>query len=815
MTLGQDLRYTARTLLKSPGFTAVASLSLALGIGANTAIFSLIDEVVLKMLPVAHPEQLVAVRHTLSRGGTGGSFSQPTYRLLRDQSRTLAAIFAFDGSTDVIARIDGVAEPVRADIVSGSYFDALGVGVNLGRAIGVGDDRPGRPPVAVISDGFWRRRFSRSISVIGRSLDIKGMSFTIVGVAPGRFFGTRVVPPAPDLWVPMFVHDHLALKDNTDVGIMARLQPGIPAGKASAELTLIYQQGLAEDASTSPPPDRLKEIHAQRIELRPAGRGGLREFSQQLQILVIVVGLVLLIACANVASLLLARCTGRQQEIAIRLAIGAGRRRLVRQLLTESVLLAVLGGALGLLFAWWAGDLLFAWMGREHPSIPPDALILAFTAVMALLTGILFGLAPAFRATGVDLIGVLKENARSFAARRGRLQLGKALIVCQMVLSLVLLIGAGLFLRTLGKLHQVNLGYERDHVLVPWVLPTLVGYEGPKELQLYQNLLDRLNGLPGVRSASLSRMSLLFGYWGRRASVPGVPPVTGGRMEVAFNAIAPRFFETMGITLLGGREFSRDDGATAPRVAIVGEETARQYFPGQSPIGRQLHFGDPDSAGNVEIVGVVRDIKIVSVKSDSRFSTRAVYVPFTQAPPMMMGQMQFKIRTIGSPRQLVETVRRAILAIDPELPLRDVETQADLVDESLGEEHSMAMLLSFFGVLATLLASIGLYGTMAYAVSRRTREIGLRLALGASRRDVQRMVLRESLALVLVGAAFGIPAALAGGRLISSLLFGVSPSDPLTLLLATLLLIAVAALASWVPARQASRLEAMTALRYE
>jgi len=596
---------------------------------------------------------------------------------------------------------------------------------------------------------------------------------------------------------------------------MARLRPGIPEGPASTELTLIYQQALAEDAGASPPPDRLKEIQAQRIVLQPAGRGGLRQFSQQLQILVTAVGLVLLIACANVASLLLARCTSRQQEIAIRLAIGAGRHRLVRQLLTESVLLAILGGALGLLFAWWGGDLLFALAGREHVSIPPDGRILVFTAAMALLTGILFGLAPAFRATRVDLIHVLKENARSFAARRGRLQLGKALIVGQMVLSLLLLTGAGLFLRTLDKLHQVDLGYERDHVLVPWVLPTLVGYEGPKELQLYQDLLDRLNALPGVRSASLSRMSLLFGYWGRRVSVPGLTPVAREKMEVAFNAIAPRFFETMGIPLLLGRDFSRADGVTAPRVAIVGEETARQYFPGQSPIGRQLHLDDPDGAGDVEIVGVARDIKIVSVKGDPRFSTRAVYVPFTQAPPAMMGQMQFKIRTVDNPRHIVETVRRAMLGSDPDLPLRDVETQADLVDESLGEQHSLAMLLSFFGVVATLLASIGLYGTMAYAVSRRTGEIGLRLALGARRRDVLRMVLRESLAMVLIGAAVGIPVALAGGRMISSLLFGISPTDPLTLILATLLLTAVAALATWVPARHASRLDAMTALRYE
>ncbi|HEY3628983.1 MAG TPA: ABC transporter permease, partial [Terracidiphilus sp.] len=752
MALGQDLRFAARTLRKSPGFTAVAALSLALGIGANTAIFSLIDEVVLKMLPVANPEQLVAVRHTLSRGGTSGSFSQPTSKLLRDDSHTLAGIFAFDAAS-VIAKIDGVAEPVKADIVSGRYFDVLGVGVNLGRPIAVEDDRLGRPPVAVISDGFWQRRFSRSTSVIGRSIDIKGIAFIVVGVAPARFFGTRVAPPAPDLWVPMAAHDHLALKDNTDVGMMARLQPGIPAGQASAELTLIYQQALAEDAGSSLSPDRLKEIHTERIHLLPAGRGGVREFSQQLRILIVVVGLVLLIACANVGSLLLARCTGRQQEIAVRLAIGAGRHRLVRQLLTESVLLAMLGGALGLLFAWWGGDLLFALSGREHAPIPPDSRTLAFTAAMAAVTGILFGLAPAFRATRVDLIHVLKENARSFAVRRGRLQLGKALIVGQMVLSLLLLIGAGLFLRTVSKLHQVDLGYERDHVLVPWVLPTLVGYEGPKELQLYQNLFDRLNALPGVRSASLSRMSLLFGYWGRRVSVPGSTPVAREKTEVAFNAIAPRFFDTMGIPLVLGRDFSRQDGATAGRVAIVGEETARQYFPGQSPIGRRLHFDDPDGAGDVEVVGVARDIKIVSVKSDPRFSTRAVYVPFTQAPPSMMGQMQLKIRTVGNPRQIVETVRRAILATDPDLPVRDVETQADLVDESLGEEHSLAMLLSCFGVLATLLASIGLYGTVAYAVGRRTGEIGLRLALGAHRRDVLWMVLRESLVLVLIGAA--------------------------------------------------------------
>lgn len=814
MVLGQDLRYAARTLLKSPGFTSLAVLSLALGIGTNTAIFSLIDEVVLKMLPVPHPEQLVTVRHTLARGGTSGSFSQPTYRFLRDRSHTAAAIFAFD-SVDVIARTDDLAEPIRAHVVSGSYFDGLGVGVNLGRAIAVADDQPGQPPVAVISDAYWQRKFSRSSSAIGRNIDIKGMSFTIVGVAPARFFGTRVAPPAPDLWVPMVVHDHLALKDNTDVGLMARLPQGTPEGQASAELTLIYQQALADEAGASPPPDRLKEIQAQGIELRPAGRGGLRQFSLQLRILTTVVGLVLLIACANIASLLLARGTGRQQEIAIRLAVGAGRRRLIRQLLTESVLLAIVGGALGLLFAWWGGDLLFALSGSEHAAIPPDGRILAFTAAMALLTGVLFGLAPALRATRVDLMHVLKENSRSFAGQRSRLQLGKALIVCQMVLSLILLIGAGLFLRTLGKLHQVDLGYERDHVLVPWVLPTLVGYEGPKELQLYQDLLDRLNALPGVRSASLSRMSLLFGYWGRRVSVPGVTPTAGERMEVAFNAIAPRFFETMGIPLLLGRDFSRRDTARAPRVAIVGEETARKYFPGQSPIGRQLRFDDPDGIGEVEIVGVVRDIRIVSLKSDPRVSKLAVYVPFTQAPLSMMGQMQFKIRTIGNPRQIVESVRRAIFAINPDLPLRDVETQADLVDESLGEEHSLAMALSFFGVLAMLLASIGLYGTMAYAVSRRTSEIGLRLALGAHSRDVLWMVMRESLALVLMGAAAGVPVALAGGRLISSLLFGVSPADPLTLVVATLLLTAVAALASWVPAHRASGLDAMTALRYE
>jgi predicted permease len=613
----------------------------------------------------------------------------------------------------------------------------------------------------------------------------------------------------------MVFHDHLALKDNTDVGVMARLQPVTSPAQAAAELTLIYQQAWAEEAGSSPQPERLQEIRAQRIELPPAGRGGLRQFSLQLRILTAVVGLVLLITCGNIASLLLARGAGRQQEIAIRLAVGARRRRLIGQLLTESVLLSMLGGALGLLFAWWGGDLLFALTGRDHVSIPPDLRILSFTVAVAVLTGIVFGLAPALRATHVDLIHVIKENAGSVAGHRSRLYLEKSLIVGQMVLSLLLLIGAGLFLRTLGNLHRIDLGYERDHILVPWVLPTVVGYEGPKELQLYQDLLDRLNALPGVRSASLSRMSLLFGYWGRRVFVPGVTRASGERTDVAFNAIAPRFFETMGIPLLLGRDFSLGDAAKAPRVAIVGEETARQYFPGQNPIGRRLRFDDSNGFGEVEIVGVARDIQIVSLKNDPRVSKRAVYVPFTQAPPAMMGQMQFKIRTISNPRQITETVRRAILAADPDLPLRDLETQSDLVEESLDQEHSLAMALSFFGALATFLGSIGLYGTMAYAVSRRTREIGLRLALGAHRRDVLWMVLRESLALAALGAAAGIPAALACGRLIRSLLFGVSPADAPTLVLATLLLTAVAALASWVPAHHASRLDAMTALRYE
>jgi predicted permease len=447
MTLWQDVRYAGRMLLKSPGLTAIAALSLALGIGANTAIFSLVDEVVLKKLPVKNPTQLVRAGHTLPEGGADYSFPYSTYEQLRDRNHTLAGIFASDESR-LSAMVDGQPEILQGAMVSGSYFRVLGVDAILGRTLTAEDDEPGQPPVTVISYAWWKRKFSLSPAVVSQTIVLKGMPFTIIGVTPPRFFGMSVSAPGPDIWVPMSMHEQLALKDHTEVAVRARLSPGISESQASADLGVIYQQVLTQAAGSSLTPEKQHTILTQGIKLLPVGRGGLRQFSQQLRILMAVVGLVLLIACANLANLLLGRSAARQKEIAVRLAIGASRWRLIRQLLTESVLLAMLGGALGLLFVWWGGDILLAVVSPNHAPIPPDVRILAFTAAVSLLTGVLFGLAPAFRASRVDLNPVLKENAGNVTSGGRRLQLGKSLVVAQMVLSLLLLIGAGLFLRT-------------------------------------------------------------------------------------------------------------------------------------------------------------------------------------------------------------------------------------------------------------------------------------------------------------------------------------------------------------------------------
>jgi predicted permease len=816
-TLLQDLKYGLRMLVKDPGFTAVAVITLALGIGANTAIFSLVDAFLLRRLPVKSPEQLVFVNRVSPKGGTEDDFPYPAFEQFRDHNQSFSGLFAWDDS-NVAVTVDGQTAMVPGDFVSGTYFDVLGVGAMLGRTFTSDDDQPGGKPVAVISYSYWQRQFAGNPAAIGKTIYLGRIPFAVIGVTPPRFFGRNVAGRSADVVLPMFVHPQLALKDHSTFEIMARLKPGVTPQQARADLDVIYHQAQTQAAGSRITPQVEHEIHAQRIELKPGLRGtsGLREeFGTELNILMAVVGIALLIASVNVASLLLARAASRQKETAIRLAIGASRGRLVRQLLTESVLLSVLGGALGLLFAEWGTGFLLTVLsyGRTAVSfeLEPDVRILGFTFGVSLLTGILCGLAPALRATRVDLNPVLKGTGsrESHPLRHG---LAKSLVVSQVTLSLVLLIAAGLLIRSLGQLYQVDTGFDRDKVLVGWVIPVLAGYDHAKEMRLYEELMEKLNAIPGVRSASLSRYRLLFARPDRNLWVQGSAPVVDADREVYCYPVGPRFFETQGIGLLLGRAFSSADAETAPKVAVISESVARQFFPDKDPIGRRLGFGKPEASGDFQIVGVARDIQ---PHLREQQPLRAVYIPYTQAFPDDYGQMTFVIRTALDPSGIAPAVRHQVQLIDRNLPLGDVSTQAADVDEKLGDERALATLLSLFAALGLVLASIGLYGTISYGVAKRTNEVGIRMALGARQGDMLRMVLREALLLVAIGVAIGVPLSIAGARLISTLIFGVKPADAVAICFSSGVMMAIASLAAYLPARRATKVDPMVALRYE
>jgi predicted permease len=795
-TLWQDLRYGIRMLTKRPGFTLIVALTLALGIGANTAVFSLIDAFLLRLLPVRDPQQLVFVRAATPRGGITGSFPYPIFEQFRDRNRSFSGIFAVD-STRVSVTVEGQPEMVWGDFVSGSYFDVLGVSAILGRTFTADDDQTGKPPVAVISSGYWERRFGRDPAVIGKTIYLAKIPFTVIGVTSPGFYGLNVAGRSADVVLPMFMQSRLALGDHNTFGIMARLKSVAGPEQARADLDVIYQQALTQMAGSGISPQAQQEIRAQKIQLKPGIRGGSTPgFASELRILLAVVSVVLLIACLNIANLLLARAVGRQREIAVRLSLGAGRGRVVRQLLTESILLAALGGVLGLLVAQWLVSGLLAVFSSGNDPIPfdlkLDMRILAFTGAISFMTGILFGFAPALAATRVDLIPMLKGAEGESRPLRRRLT--KALVIAQVALSLALLIGAGLLIRSLQQLYRVDTGFERDKLLTMWVYPALIGYDRAKELRLYREAVETLNAIPDVQSASLARRALGIGK--------------------GLNPVGPRFFETTGIGLLQGREFSTADTETAPRVAIISESVARMFLPNVNPIGQPI----PDELAELADLG--RDVQIVGVVRDTRglWSPKgepAIYIPYTQAQSQELGQMQFFVRTAGKPMNIVSAVRQQIQSIEKDLPLVGVATQDEEVKRQASEERSMAMLLGFFGALALVLSSIGLYGTMSYAVSRRTRELGIRLALGAQRKDLLRMVLREALQQVIIGVAIGIPVALAGARLIASMLFGVKMTDPVTISVAVLVMGAIALAAGYLPARRATKVDPIEALRYE
>jgi predicted permease len=807
-------------LLKQPGFTAIALVTLALGIGANTAIFSLIDAVLLKMLPVEHPEQLYFIQNVGPQRPNGGAPPYPCFERFRDQNQSFNGLAAFT-TRDLRVRIDGEREQVSGQLVSGNYFSLLGVNSSLGRTLNPADDSvagKGGPEgyAAVISYNYWTRRFGQNPAVLGKAVQIGNDRVTIVGVTQPEFYG--LVPGTEvDISLPVMFQGAQALAEKSSWWFKAvgRLKPGVSVAKAQADLNTIFQPFINE---TDVSPESRRDYFA-RIELAPASKGLdtlRRQFSKPLQALMFIVALVLVIACANVANLMLARGAERRKEFAIRLALGASRPRLIRQMLTESLVLVCMGGLLGLVFALWGGQFLTGFFvnGDERLSInlALDYRVLLFTIGVSLLTGLIFGLAPALRATRIDPTPALKVSGIS--GTRSRSRLGKSLVATQVALSILLLVGAGLFLRTLHNLKNVDAGFRRAGVLTMRVNPALTSSDQlPKLASLWNEMLARVESLPGVRSASLSTLTPLDGNdRAVRVDVPGFTPNGEPDKDIRLNQISPAYFRTFGIPLLQGRNFADSDNQDAIKVAILNETAARFYFGNRNPIGGLLNFDrGPKPRVQYQVVGVVKDSRYLNLREPD---TRLVYIPRLQALDQL-GQLRLAVHSEGRPDDLISGVRNELRATGSDILVTNVITLDEQINQSLSQERLLSTLSIFFGLLALLLACVGLYGVMAYNVARRTREIGIRMALGAPRGSILNMVLSETLLTVVTGVVFGLGAAFAATRLISSLLFGLTPNDPATVTWAALLLIGVATLAGYIPARRATKVDPLVALRYE
>ncbi len=797
--LRQDLRYAFRTLLRSPAFTVVAVLCLALGIGANTAIFSLVDAALLRMLPVADPERLVVVQSLDPSGGYMG-FSYPQFVYLREHASAVAAMFAYE-ATSLNLSAGNLTDAPKGLLVSDNYFSALGVQPAIGRGFTPSDEA-----VAVISYRFWQTRFHADPAIAGRAVMLNGLPFAVIGVAPRRFFGVEV-GNSPDVFIPLAWRDRLLpgppllpQPNSFWLNVMARLRPDVPVAQAAAQTDVVYHQGINEQAL----PGRLARFLQQRRITFISGAKGMSSiarFSTPLLILMTVVSLVLLVACANVANLLLARAAARRKEIAVRLAIGAGRARLVRQFLTESLALSAGGGTLGLLFGVWSARALTGFLTNRVLDVSLDVRVFGFTLLVSVLTGLLFGAAPGFRASRVDLTPAFKGEAASTSPGR-RARLGRLLLSGQVAMSLLLLTGAGLFIRTLANLRTMDAGFRGDHVLLATLNPGLSRYSPERTNAFYADLLQRVSAIPGVRSASLADAPLLGGSSVDGLSVEGA--TEHGR--TCLRLVGPRFFETMGITIRFGRDFSPNDHAGSPKVAIINETIARKYFAGENPIGKHVGIG---GAPDIEVVGVIADTKYRRLRETI---PNTVYLPMDQA--QRGAERTLHVRTFAGPAGMAAAVREQVRALDKNLPVK-ISLFSDLVDENLAQERLVATLSGFFGGLALLLTAMGLYGVIAYNVQRRTREIGIRMSLGARHAAVLWMVLRDCLLLAGLGVAAGVPASFWLSRLVARELFGVAPGDPATIAAAAAFLIVVAALAGYLPARRASRVDPMLALRYE
>ncbi len=828
----QDLRYSLRTLRKSPVFLAVAVLSLALGMGANTANFTLINQLILQPLPVRDPDQLVMLAGRGKHyGGNNGRdrISYPMYQEIRDQNQVFSGMFCTYPST-VSASFQGSTELIGADFVSGNYFPVLGVGAAAGRVFTASDDLiQGGHPLAVLSYGYWRARFGADPGIVGKQIVVNGRALTIIGVSQAGFDG---VEPgrAPQIRIPATMIDDLPRSDfsrlNEDrfrwTEVFGRLKPGVTMERAQAGLQPLFHQILNREVTEKPfakaSPFVKQEFLKMWMEAMPGskGRSNLRRaYSKPLFALMGIVGLVLLIACSNLANLLIARASARQKEIAVRLALGAGRGRLIRQLLVESLVLAAAGGSLGVCLAVAIDQALIDFLPSGHTplslSSTPDWTVLGFTFALSLVAGAVFGLAPALQSTRPKLANTLKDQAGA-VIRGGSAGLRKGLVVAQVSLSLLLLIGAGLFLQSLRNLQTLNPGFDVRNVLAFDVDPTMSRYDVPFTRDYFRRLGERLSALPGVESHTFAVVPVLEDdEWDNWVTIEGYSAKPDERPDPHMQYCNPGFFKTLKIPVLLGRDFNERDVAGAPKVAIANQKFVKRYFGGADPLGRHIGMGiDPGTKTDIRIVGVVGDTKYESMRDEIPYE---LYIPSEQKTFATGGTVY--VRAQGDPTRLFNTLRAAVREVDAGVPMYDLRTLGNQVNISLLTERLLATLSSVFGCLATLLAALGLYGVMAFMVARRTREIGIRMALGAGQGSVVWMVLRETLTLAGIGVAIGLIGAYGVTRLIQAQLFGVAPTDLLTMAAASLGIAAVTALAGYLPARRATAIDPMSALRWE
>jgi predicted permease len=823
-TLLQDLRYGLRAMLKAPGFTTIAILSVALGMAVNTSVFTLVNGLLLKPMPVREPDRLVALYTTEPNSIYPGSFSYLDYLHYRDHNQVFSDLFIHYTTQLSLKERDALAEMVAGEMVTGNYFTGLRVEAALGRLLTAEDDlQPGAHPLAVLSHAFWQRRFSGSSSVVGQKIKLNGHDFTIIGVAKKGFSGTRQFGWIPDLYLPLMMYAQaipgtterfLAGHGDGSFNVNGRLRDGVTIEQAHSAMNVMAKQ-LAQNY-----PQTNQNLG---VGMIPAGTKTqpvivlLGYVPIAFSLLMGLVGLVLLVACANVANLMLARATARRREIAVRLALGAGRGRIIRQLLTESILLSILGGLLGLILAAWLSGLMrfaapsldFATMDFDY-DLSLDWRVLGFTLVASMVTGIIFGLAPALQASRTDLLSVLKGEARVTTSTLRRLSLRNLLVISQVALALVLLISAGLFVQSMRQAQTINPGFRTDQLLMASVNVSVHGYDEAKGRHFYQQLSDKLKVLPGVQQASFAGPLPLDQYSnGANVTIEGRQQKTENeRLQVMYSIVGHDYFETMNSPLTLGRGFSEHDDEDATRVVVVNQTMARRYWPNQNPIGKRLRLGNERNPW-MEVVGVVQDGKYLTFGEPP---TDYMFIPFWQNYD---GQMTLILQTAGAPEALAASIRREVKTLDEQLPVYGVRTMPQYLDRILSLPKSVAAMVSIFGLLALVLASVGLYGVMSYTVAQRTREIGTRIALGASCRDILKLVLHQGSILILAGVVIGLAGASALTRFMQSLLYGVSTTDPFIYVGVAAVLAAIALLACYIPARRATKVAPMEVLRYE